>query len=132
MSHFLSGVLSGEGPFGLQVIRSGAWLVTSLEFALDSKARTRGLLGRAGLAVGEGLVIAPSQGVHTFGMRFAIDIVFVRRDGRVVRCRSSVPPRRLALWLPAFAVLELPAGQAARVGLEVGDFLKASVITGNL
>jgi uncharacterized membrane protein (UPF0127 family) len=132
MSHFLSGVLSGNGPFGLQIVRSGTWLVTSLEFAFDSKTRTRGLLGRDRLAEGGGLVIAPSQGVHTFGMRFPIDVVFVRRDGRVARCRSAVPPRRLALWLPAFAVLELPAGQAARAGLKVGDVLRASVVPSNL
>jgi hypothetical protein len=132
MSHFLSGVLSGDGPFGLQIVRSGAWLVTSLEFAFDSKARTRGLLGRNGLAEGGGLIIAPSQGVHTFGMQFPIDVVFVRRDGRVARCRSAVPPRRLALWLSAFAVLELPAGQATRVGLEAGDVIRASVVPSNL
>ena len=132
MAHFLAGVLSGDGPFGLQIVRSGAWLVTSLEFALDSKARTRGLLGRDGLGEGRGLVIAPSQGVHTFGMRFPIDIVFVRRDGRVVRYRSGVPPRRLSLCLSSFAVLELPAGQAARAGLHPGDILRASAIPSNL
>jgi len=121
MSHFLAPALEMEGPCGLQIERTGRWLVTRLELALDSKSRTKGLLGRDGLPPGHGLVIAPSQGVHTFGMRFPIDIVFVRRDGRVVRCRSGVPPRRLALWLTAFAVIELGAGETSRAGLEVGD-----------
>ena len=129
MSHFLAGVLASGGRVGLQIVRSGAWLVTDLELALDSRARTRGLLGRDGLPDGAGLVIAPSQGVHTFGMRFPIDIVFVRRDGRVVRCRSTVPARRVAVWLTAFAVIELPAGRAGRAGLEAGDVLRATATT---
>jgi uncharacterized membrane protein (UPF0127 family) len=125
MSHFLVDVLDLKSPCGLQIERTGQWLVTHLELALDSQTRTRGLLGRDELAPGHGLVIAPSQGVHTFGMRFPIDIVFVRRDGRVVRCRTAVPPRRLALWLTAFAVVEMAAGEAERAGLRVGDRLVA-------
>ena len=128
MSHFLARALAGGGPVGLQIVPGGTWLVDDLELALDSKARTRGLLGRDGLAEGAGLVIAPSQGVHTFGMRFPIDIVFVRRDGRVVRCRSSVKPRRVALWLTAFAVIELPSGAIAEAGLRVGDQLRATAL----
>jgi uncharacterized membrane protein (UPF0127 family) len=127
----LMDVLGAAGGCGLQIERTGQWLVTNLELALDSSARTRGLLGRDGLPRGHGLVIAPSQGVHTFGMRFPIDIVFVRRDGRVVRCRPAVPPRRLALWLTAFAVIELAAGETARIGLQVGDRLLAKVVDGN-
>jgi len=122
VSHFLVEILNdAKGPCGLQIERTGQWLVTHLDLALDSPARTRGLLGRDSLPPGSGLIIAPCQGVHTFGMRFPIDIVFVRRDGRVVRCRPAVPPRRLAVWLTAFAVLELPAGEAALAGLQVGD-----------
>ncbi|MCC7032250.1 MAG: DUF192 domain-containing protein [Acidobacteria bacterium] len=121
MTHFLAPALEPDGACGLQIERSGAWLVTHLELALDSKTRTRGLLGRDGLAAGHGLVIAPSQGVHTFGMRFPIDIVFVRRDGRVVRCRPHVRPRRLAIWLTAFAVIELAADAIGRTGVQVGD-----------
>jgi uncharacterized protein len=132
MSHFLADVLDATGACGLQIERTGQWLVTNLELALDSKTRTRGLLGRDALPPGHGLVIAPSQGVHTFGMRFPIDIVFVRRDGRVVRCRSAVPPRRLALWLTAFAVVELAAGEATRAGVRKGDRVVAKVVGGNL
>lgn len=125
MAHFLESVLDAPRPLGLQIERSGEWLVTDLELAIDSATRTRGLLGRAGLPPGGGLVIAPSQGVHTFGMQFPIDIVFVRRNGEVVRSRAAVPPRRLAVWLSAYAVIEIAAGQAARAALRVGDRLLA-------
>ncbi len=94
--------------------------------AADSDARKRGLLGRDELAPDTGLVIAPSQGVHTFGMRFPIDIVGISRDGHVVKCRGDVAPRRLVFALRAFAILEVAAGVAARAGLAVGDRLIAT------
>jgi uncharacterized membrane protein (UPF0127 family) len=70
-------------------------------------------------------VIAPSQGIHTNGMRFPLDIVGVARDGRVVKCRPSVAPRRIVLALSAFAILELAEGESARAGLQLGDRLIA-------
>ncbi|MCC7178320.1 MAG: DUF192 domain-containing protein [Acidobacteria bacterium] len=132
MSHFLVNALDAGAPCGLQIERTGQWLVSELELALDSKTRTRGLLGRDALAPGHGLVIAPSQGVHTFGMRFPIDIIFVRRDGRVIRSRERVPPRRLALSLRAFAVIEMAAGEVARAGLRTGDRVVVERRVGNI
>jgi uncharacterized protein len=68
-------------------------------------------------------LIAPTQGVHTFGMRFSIDIIGVARDGRVVKIREHVPPRRIVLSFTAFAILELAAGVARRTKVAVGDRL---------
>jgi uncharacterized membrane protein (UPF0127 family) len=68
-----------------------------------------------------GLVIAPTQGVHTFGMRFPIDIVAIDRAGRVVKYRRAVPPRRMVFALRAFAFVELAAGTIDRVGLREDD-----------
>jgi uncharacterized membrane protein (UPF0127 family) len=68
-------------------------------------------------------VIAPCQGVHTFGMRFPIDIIGVTRDGRVVKVSECVPARRVVFAFSAFAILEVAAGIAARAGLVVGDRL---------
>jgi uncharacterized protein len=82
------------------------------------------LLGRERLEPGCALVIAPSQGVHTFGMRFDIDIVAVSRDGVVLKIRSRVPRRRIVIALKAFAIIELPSGSAAAVNLKVGDRLR--------
>lgn len=64
-----------------------------------------------------------TQGVHTFGMRFPIDIVAVNREGRVLRCRTHVPPRRIVLALRAFAIVELAAGASVHAGLREGDQL---------
>lgn len=121
MPHFLSPLLDSSDAMGLQVERTGQWLVRELEAAFDSSTRKRGLLGRDGLADGQGLVIAPSQGVHTFGMRFPLDIVCIARDGTVVKVRESVQPMRIVIAWRAFAILELPAGTARRLSLARGD-----------
>lgn len=121
MPHFLSSLVETSDPMGLQVERTGEWLVRQLEDAFDSSSRKRGLLGRDGLADGTGLVIAPCQGVHTFGMRFPLDIVCIARDGTVVKVREAVQPKRIVIAWRAFAILELPAGMARRVSIVQGD-----------
>jgi uncharacterized membrane protein (UPF0127 family) len=94
-----------------------------LEGAFDSSTRNRGLLGRSGLEPGAALVIAPSNAVHTFAMRFPIDIIFTNRDGVVVKTRSAVPKSRIAFALGGFAVIELAAGEIAKSGVRKGDRL---------
>jgi uncharacterized protein len=86
-------------------------------------ARTRGLLGRQSLREGEGLWIVPCEAVHTFGMHFAIDLVFVDRRNVVRKVRSSVPPWRLSGCLRAHSVLELAAGTLKRTPVHPGDTL---------
>lgn len=95
--------------------------------AASSETRRRGLLGRESLPPDAALVIAPSQGIHTFGMRFPLDIVGVTRDGEVIKCRHEVGPRRLVFAWRAFAILEVAAGVARQAGLRVGDRLIAQV-----
>jgi uncharacterized protein len=121
--HFLASALAQPADHGIHIERTGAVLVQRLEMAGDSRTRRKGLLGRDALDQEVGLVIAPTQGVHTFGMRFPIDIVGVARDGRVVKVRGDVPPRRLVFALRAFAILELAAGVARRAAISVGDRL---------
>ena len=88
-------------------------------------ARMVGLLGRDHLPPGHGLLIVPCSSVHTFFMRFAIDVAFLDRDGRVVRAYGSVPPFRLLTGgRGARMALELPAGTLARTGTRAGDFLQ--------
>ena len=122
-THFLAGVSDGPRPFALRVARTAALLASTTTLAADSPARRRGLLGRDGLGPGEALVIAPSQGIHTFGMQFAIDVVFVDRHGGVLTIAHAVPPRRLRVSWRAFAVIELPAGTCHAAGLQAGDVL---------
>ena len=110
---------------GLKVEERGVVLATQIEVAGTSETRRRGLLGRERLDAGGALVIAPSQGIHTFGMRFEIDVVAVNRDGVVVKIRTRVPPRRIVIALSAFAIIELPAGSASAASLRIGDRLQA-------
>jgi uncharacterized membrane protein (UPF0127 family) len=125
MPTFLKPLLSRADRGRVQLVnqRTGAVVATRLEAAFDSATRKRGLLGREGLADGDAVVIAPCFAVHTWFMRFPIDIVFAGRDGRVVNVRPHVGPWRLAFGWRAFATIELPAGAAARAGVRNGDRL---------
>lgn len=83
-------------------------------------SRLRGLLGRPQLPLGEGLLLIPCASVHTFGMRFAIDVVFISDLGMVLKVFSQVVPGKLIPRVRgAYYALELPAGTAA--GVEPGD-----------
>src|SRR5262245_13727404 len=74
-------------------------------------ARGRGLLGRVGLAAGEGLLIYPEWSVHSFFMRFPIDVLFVSKEDRVMAvCAAMAPNRPFAGSWGARYVIELPAG----------------------
>lgn len=117
-------VTRGDEPLVLRHAGTGAVVADRLEAAFDSATRRKGLLGRDGLPHGAALVIAPSNAVHTFSMRFAIDVVFVRRSGEVVKVRPSMARGRIAVALMAFAVIELPAGAAGRSGVRAGDRLE--------
>jgi uncharacterized protein len=103
--------------------RTGRTVATTLLTAFDSKTRRTGLLRHDSLPAGSALIIAPSNAVHTIGMRFAIDIAFVRRDGSIVKVYKALPPWRMAAALRAFAVVELPAGALEATGTVVGDTL---------
>jgi hypothetical protein len=88
----------------------------------DTRAtRAVGLLTRSGLEPGEGLWIVPSRGVHTWGMRFTIDVVALDERGVVIDRVSNLKPWRIRLPKPGTAgVLELPAGTLERSGTAVG------------
>jgi uncharacterized membrane protein (UPF0127 family) len=101
-------------------------VASQVETALTSAERRKGLLGRDGLAPGQALVIAPTNLVHTFSMRFPIDILFVARDGRVVKAKDSVPARRIAGALRGFAVIELAAGELRRSDTRQGDTIEVA------
>jgi uncharacterized protein len=85
--------------------------------------RLRGLLGRAGLERGEGILLRPASSIHMWFMRFPIDAVFLDSENRVLRVAAHLKPWRLAGCRGAKAVVELPAGECARVGLRPGDRL---------
>jgi uncharacterized membrane protein (UPF0127 family) len=102
----------------------GTTLADRAEIADTSKARNTGLLKRDRLEPGEGLWITPCEGVHTVGMKFPIDVVFVNKKRKVVKIRAAMPRWRLALCLWAHSVLELPSGTAAATETTAGDQLE--------
>jgi uncharacterized protein len=85
--------------------------------------RMVGLLGKRGLDSGEGLLIRPAPSIHTFFMRFPIDVVFLSRQGEVLKVAERVRPWRARSCRHSYAVLELAAGEAGRRGIAVGDRL---------
>jgi hypothetical protein len=98
-------------------------LGADVDVADTSAKRRTGLLNHERLEPGQGLWISPCESVHTFFMKFPIDLVYVDRKGKVRKVRSSVPAWRLSACLPAHSVVELPAGTAERTGTQVGDEL---------
>ncbi len=91
--------------------------------ANTSATRRTGLLKHESLQDGEGLLIVPCEGVHTFGMKFPIDVIYLSKQRVVLKIRPEMPKRRISFCLRAHSVLELPAGMAARTGTVVGDQL---------
>ena len=84
--------------------------------------RARGFLGADGLSEGEGLWICPCTGIHSFGMRFEFDALFLDAKRRVVGVYSRFRRNRLSrVFWNARGVLELPAGMIESTGTEVGD-----------
>jgi uncharacterized membrane protein (UPF0127 family) len=101
-----------------------ALLGESIGVADTSWSRMKGLLGREGLESGTGLLIVPSQAVHTIAMRFPIDVLFLDRNSRVIHAQPSLVPYRVtAVHWRAHFVVEMPVGVIAQTSTSVGDEL---------
>ena len=98
-------------------------LATAAEVADTSAKRRTGLLKHKGLAPGEGLWITPCESVHTFFMKFPIDLVYLDKKKKVKKVRHAVPAWRLSACLTAHSILELPAGTARQTQTQAGDQL---------
>jgi uncharacterized membrane protein (UPF0127 family) len=98
-------------------------LAETADKANTSKKRRTGLLKHDSLPKGEGLWIAPCEAVHTFGMKFPIDVLYLSKKKKVLKIRREMPKRRLSACLRAYSVLELPAGMAAETQTQPGDQL---------
>jgi uncharacterized protein len=101
-------------------------LAECVEIADRGAKRRKGLLGRLQLFPGEGLWILPCEAVHTIGMRFPIDLIFLDRQHRVRKIRSDVPSWRLSGCISAHSVLELPSGTIRNTQTTTGDTLELS------
>jgi uncharacterized protein len=106
-----------------RVFRTTLGQTLEVELADGFWSRAKGLLGRSSLAPNDGLMITPCSSVHTVGMRFAIDVVFLDRAGQVKSIVRGLKPYRTAACRNAVRVLELAEGGCERHGVSVGDYI---------
>jgi uncharacterized membrane protein (UPF0127 family) len=124
MAHFLEALLDAEASrFVLSNDRTGEILATHLEPAFDSKSRRTGFLGRDSVSPDTALIIAPGNAIHTFFMRFAIDVLFVSKTGAVRTIRRHLKPWRIAVSFGSFATIELAANALAGRDIRAGDLV---------
>jgi uncharacterized membrane protein (UPF0127 family) len=127
MTHFLEPLLRRRAcPARLIDATTGAVIASDVKTAFDSASRRQGLLGCEAWAAGRALVLAPCAAVHTYFMRFPIDVVFVDRAGRVRKVAEHLPAWRIAASPGAFAAIEMAAGSAAAAGVRLGVRLAIS------
>ena len=103
--------------------RTGSVVATGVEMADNRAARNRGLLGREFIEPTDALILLPCFSVHTMFMRFPIDVVFVDREGVVVRVVTDLQPWRIAASWRAHAVIEMMAGSVLYRDILRGDRL---------
>ena len=103
-------------------------LATTASVADTAAKRNVGLLRHKKLDAGDGLWITPCESVHTFFMKFAIDLVYLDKKKRVRKVRHAVGPWRLSACLTAHSVLELPAGTAEATATAKGDEIEISAL----
>lgn len=99
----------------------GTVVAQEVRLARSVWSRFRGLMGRRSLPEGQGLLLEPCSSIHCMFMRFPIDVIFLDREGRVVKVATNVKPWRLAAAKGARSALELPAGVATRTHTTAGD-----------
>jgi uncharacterized membrane protein (UPF0127 family) len=88
-------------------------------------SRLHGLLGHRPLQTGQGLLLRGEKAIHTVGMGFAIDVLFLDREGQIKHLIASMVPLRFSPFVSSAAdVLELPAGTIARTGTSLGDHIQ--------
>ena len=109
-------------PFSLAV--QGVPTDCRVRLAQSPLERLKGLLFSAPLTGRQGLWLSPCNSVHTFWMGYAIDVVFLSADGRVMRICEGLPARRMRVCGGAQSVLELSSGEAARLGIREGVAVK--------
>lgn len=111
------------GRLSIRNVTRGTDLASAAEVAGTGAQRSKGLLGRTGLAPGEALWIVPCEAVHTFFMKFSLDLVYLDRRRRIVKIKRNVAPWRLSACVRAHSVIEFAAGALHPEGVHLGDQL---------
>ena len=104
------------------------WLATKVRKADNFLTRLVGLLKRTHLGPEEALWLMPSKGIHTIGMKFPIDVLFLTKDNEVVGLISGMLPYRISsVHFRGYSVVELPNGTIRKSRTELGDKLEISL-----
>ena len=103
--------------------RDGVRLNVRVTLCRHFLARARGLLWRRPLRNDEVVLLAPCRAVHTFGLGYPIDVIYTDERGCVIECRRELLPRRISRCRRAYAVWEMRAGTADRLGIHTGSRL---------
>jgi len=105
--------------------RTGAVIAEKAKIAQNFRQRSIGLLNRKSLESGEALLIKPCNSIHTFFMRFPIDVAFLDKEGRVVSIVKNMAAWKLASCIfNGYMTLEMPIGSIERYEIEIGDLIR--------
>lgn len=114
-------VIKRSLQYTVRNVTKGTLLGGSIRAADTSATRRTGLLKHDGLKEGEGLWIVPCEGIHTFFMRFALDVIYLDRERRVRKVVRNIPPWRISVCFSAHSVLEMAVGEIDRTKTAGGD-----------
>lgn len=120
---FLTPLLAHPAVRHVLVTSDDRIIASNILRAFDSGSRKTGLLKHIAMPQGTAMIIAPSNAIHTFWMKFPIDVAFVKRDGTIVKTIEALRTWRVAGALRGFAVVELGAGVLEKTGTRPGDVL---------
>ena len=108
----------------VEIAASGVLVAARVQIAGTSALRRKGLLAHTSLGPDEGLWIVPCESVHTIGMKFPIDLIYLDAKFRVRKLCRNVPAWRFSICISAHSILELAAGTIDRTRVAVGDHLE--------
>jgi uncharacterized membrane protein (UPF0127 family) len=116
-----------EKYYQAENVTTGRVIATRVKIAQDFRSRSVGLLNRTSFSEDEGLLIKPCNSIHTFFMKFPIDVLFLDKYGKIVRTVEGLVPWRFAGSLgSAYMVLELATGKIEKQGIKTGEIVKVS------
>ncbi|BCM24827.1 DUF192 domain-containing protein [Methyloradius palustris] len=106
-----------------QLYKNNQLVVNKVWLAKSILQRMRGLLFRKSLEPDQAMLIRPCSSIHTIGMTYPLDIVFIDAQGIVLKALKNVRPLRMAFAINAYATIEFYAGEIERIGIQRGDYL---------
>ncbi len=106
-------------------VSKGTVIAQQARLASSLGQRMKGLLGQDSLSANEALILKSCSSIHTFFMRFSIDVLFLDKDMQIIRLFRNMPPNRLSptVWGSKIAI-ELPAGRTSQTNAQVGDIIE--------